>query len=166
VARQAIREAVEAEKKLPGGVACGIAGGASGGDILFHEVCEELGISSSLYLVLPENQYIQASVAPAGGAWVERFDRLTTKLPLRVFADSADLPSWLAEKRDYSIWQRNNLWMLYNALAEGGEQVTLIVLWNGRQGDGSGSIGDLVARARERHARTVILDTNRLFEPS
>ena len=162
-ARQAIREAVEAEKKRPGEVARGIAGGASGGDILFHEVCEELGISSSLYLVLPENQYIQASVAPAGGAWVERFDRLTTKLPVRVFADSADLPSWLAEKRDYSIWQRINIWMLHNALAAGGENVTLIALWNGEEGDGPGGTRDLVERAKKRQARTVILDTKRLF---
>lgn len=162
MARQAIRDAVEAERKRPGGVACGIAGGASGGDILFHEVCTELGIPSRLYLVLPENQYTEASVAPAGGNWVERFDRLTTKLPVRVFADSAELPSWLAEKRDYSIWQRNNLWMLHNAFAKGSEQVTLIALWNGQQGDGPGSISDLVARARERHARTVILDASRL----
>jgi len=161
-ARQAIQKAIEAENRRPGGVGFGIAGGASGGDILFHEICTELGIPTRLYLALPKNRYIEESVAPADGNWVERFDRLAEKLSLRALAESADLPSWLTEKRGYDLWQRNNLWLLHNALAEGGEQLTLIVLWNGQQGDGPGSIGDLVARARQRHARTVILDANRL----
>jgi hypothetical protein len=44
----------------------GIAGGASGRDILFHEVCEELGITTELFLALPRDQYIAESVALAG----------------------------------------------------------------------------------------------------
>jgi len=163
VARQAIREKIEAEQRRPGGVALGIAGGASGGDILFHEVCAELGIPTRLFLALPPDQFIAESVAPAEGNWVERFDRLTEKLPVRELAKSKELPSWLAEKRDYSIWQRNNLWMLHNALAAGGEHVTLIALWNGQKGDGPGGTGDLVERAKERRARVVILDTKKLF---
>jgi hypothetical protein len=163
VARQAIQVAIATEKRRPGGVAFGIAGGASGGDILFHEVCAELDIPTRLFLALPRSQYIEASVAPAAGRWVERFDRLTEVLPWRVLAESKDLPGWLAEKSDYSIWQRNNLWMLHNALAEGGENVTLIALWNGEGGDGPGGTGDLVQRAKDRHARTVILDSKRLF---
>ena len=163
VARLAIREAIEAEQRRPGGISFGIAGGASGGDILFHEICAELGIPTRLYLALPQNQFIQASVAPAKGDWVERFDRLTEELPVRALAESEELPSWLVEKRDYTIWQRNNLWMFHNALAAGGEHVTLIALWNDEKGDGPGGTGDLVARAEERHARTVILDTKKLF---
>lgn len=155
VARQAIREAVEAEQKRPGGAAFGIAGGASGGDILFHEICAELGIPTRLYLALPRDPYLEASVAPAGGDWVERFDRLAGKVPPRVLGD--------AEERDGDIWQRSNLWMLDDALAGGGEHVTLIALWNGQEGDGPGGTGDLVERARERRARTVILDTGKLF---
>lgn len=153
VARQAIWEAVEAEQKQPGGVAFGIAGGASGGDILFHEICGELGIPTRLYLAVPADPFIEASVAPAGGDWVQRFERLKEKLPVHV----------LTEKVDDEVWQRANLRMLEDALAEGGEHVTLIALWNGQEGDGPGGTGDLVARATERHARTVILDTGKLF---
>jgi len=163
VARQAIRQAIERELRRPGGVAGGIAGGASGGDILFHEICVELGIPTRLFLALPKGQFIEESVRPAGGNWCERFDRLLEKLPQRVFAESQELPAWLAEKADYGIWQRNNLWMLYNALAQGGDDVTLIALWNGEKGDGPGGTGDLVRRAKERHAETVILDTRVLF---
>lgn len=163
VARQAIQRAIEIERQRPGGVALGIAGGASGGDILFHEICAGLGIPTRLLLALPKDSYIQESVAPAGGNWVERFDRLTEKLPVRVLSRSKELPTWLSEKKDYSIWQRNNLWMLHNALAAGAEDVTLIALWNGQEGDGPGGTGDLVERARQRQARVVILDSKELF---
>jgi hypothetical protein len=44
VARQAIKDAVAKEIAEAAEIAFGIAGGASGGDIFFHEVCAELGI--------------------------------------------------------------------------------------------------------------------------
>ena len=163
LARHAIRRAIEIELQRPSGVAGGIAGGASGGDILFHELCAELSIPTQLFLALPKSQFIAESVAPAGGKWRERFDRLFDRLPSRVLAESRDLPGWLAEKADYSIWQRSNLWMLHSALALGGEDVTLIALWNGEKGHGPGGTDDLVERAKERHAATVILNTRVLF---
>src|SRR5262249_33077347 len=131
VARQAIREAVASEQRRSGGIAYGIAGCASGGDILFHEVCEELKISTRIFLTLPQDQYIESSVATAGPDWIEKFRRLCNSRPVRVLGASKELPRWLQEKPRYSVWQRTNLWMLYNALSAAGENVTLIALWNG-----------------------------------
>jgi hypothetical protein len=91
------------------------------------------------------------------------FRRLRERLPERVLAESEELPRWLQEKPDYSIWQRDNLWMLYNALAAGGDNVTLIALWNGDAGDGPGGTADLVDKAGERGAKTIILKTKDLF---
>jgi len=52
-------------------------------------------------------------------------------------AETDEMPRWLRERKPgYGIWQRNNLWMLYNALALGGEHTTLLTLWNGEGGDG------------------------------
>jgi tetratricopeptide (TPR) repeat protein len=62
IAREAIRSAVAQEKDLTSGSIVGIAGGANGGDILFLEVCEDLGIKTEMLLALPENQFIEASV--------------------------------------------------------------------------------------------------------
>ena len=163
VAREAIRGAIERELGRPGGVAGGIAGGASGGDILFHELCADLGIPTQLFLALPKGQFIAESVNPAGGNWRERFDSLVEKLPARVLAATKELPSWLVEKPDYSIWQRNNVWMLHNALAQAGESLSMIALWNRETGDGPGGTGDLVERARQRHAEIILLDTKVLF---
>jgi len=164
VARQAIREAIGEECAIAP-VAYGIAGGASGGDILFHEICAELGILTRLYLALPREKYIVASVQSGGPKWVERFNQLLGKHPeTRVLSETEDLPSWLVEKEDdYNIWQRNSLWLLHNALAEQEQAVTLIALWNGKSGDGPGGTAHLVDQAGKRGSKVVILDTNKLF---
>jgi hypothetical protein len=164
VARQKITEAIKAEQEISGGIAYGVAGCASGGDILFHQACEAKGISTRIFLALPRNDYVRESVAPAGPQWVEDFNRLVNSRPVRVLCESTDLPRWLQEKPDYNIWQRNNLWNLHNALAAaGGENVTLIALWNGASGDGPGGTADMVQKAQERGAKTVILDTKKIF---
>jgi hypothetical protein len=68
------------------------------------------------------------------------------------------------DKPDHNIWQRNNLWLLHSALAAaGGENVTLIALWDGQAGDGPGGTGDMVEEARERGAKIIILDTKKIL---
>ena len=162
-AREAIRGALTAELEMPGGVGIGIAGGASGGDLLFHEVCADLGIATQLYLALPPAQFIVESVQAAGPEWVERFRRVCGRLPRRELAKSKELPEWLRDKPGYDIWQRCNLWMLHNALAQGRDRVTLIALWDGKKGDGLGGTEHMVEKAQGRGAKVVILDTNTLF---
>jgi hypothetical protein len=74
-----------------------------------------------------------------------------------------EMPRWQSGKRDYGVWQRDNLWMLYGALAHGATKVTVIALWDGGVGDGPGGTADLVDLARKRGAKTVILSTKALF---
>ena len=163
-ARRSIAEAVADEQKTAGGIAYGIAGCASGGDILFDQVCEEMGIPIRIFLAMPRDLYVQASVASAGPEWVESFNKLINSHPPRVLAESKELPAWLQDKPDYNIWQRTNLWMLHNAFAHaGGENVTLIALWDGKAGDGLGGTADMVEKAKERGAKTIVLDTNKIF---
>lgn len=161
-ARAMILDAVKKEKENPNGRLFGISGGASGGDILFHEVCEELGIPSQMYLVLPKSDYVKASVADGGPGWIERFNRLFDKFQPKILSDSDQLPRWLRAKKDYSIWQRSNLWMLHNALFLSQDHLTLIALWNGATGDGPGGTEDMVKRAQDRGARFILLDARKL----
>jgi len=164
VASEIISGAIAQEQKISGGIAFGVAGCASGGDILFHKACDAMKIPTRIFLALPRELYIRASVAPAGPQWIEDFNTLVKSRPVRVLCDSSDLPRWLQEKPDYNIWQRNNLWNLHNALAAaGGENVTLIALWNGATGDGPGGTADMVDKARERGAKIIILDTKQIF---
>lgn len=167
-ARQAIREKILAERERSP-VAYGISGGASGGDILFHEVCAELGIETWLYLALPKDQYTVQSVKDAGPEWVERFNVLhrqqEARARLRVLADTENLPQWLATKKPKEyLWPRNNLWMLTNALADEKRDLTLIALWDGKdQGDGPGGTADLVRSAQDHGAKFVHIPSNELF---
>ena len=36
---------------------------------------------------------------------------------MRVLQASSQLPDWLRRRDDYSVWQRNNQWILQSALA-------------------------------------------------
>jgi hypothetical protein len=177
-ARAMIREAVEAEladaRGRAGEAAAapvkGLAGAASGGDVLFHEVCRDLGIPTEVYLALPRDRYVEKSVADSGPEWVRRFDRLHEELPVRVLGDETELPRWLrgaAKAADYSVWQRSNLWMLETALeaAPDAGRLTLIALWDGQAGDGPGGTAHMIESARARGARTIRLPAGELLEP-
>ena len=154
LAKGAIREAVQQELAR-WGRAVGMAGAASGGDILFHEVCAELEMPTRLYLALTADVYVMGSVAPAGPDWVRRFWALVSRLP--------SAPVLARAREDSSIWQRNNLWILEEALADGAGSVTLIALWNGKPGDAPGGTADMIESAQARGAETRILDSNLIF---
>jgi hypothetical protein len=162
-ARAAIEESVSATCGGDVGNVVAIAGGASGGDLLFLEVCETLGIARHLYLIMPRDPYVRDSVAPSGGGWVARFDHQLATSTCRVYQQSDVLPRWLQGKPDYSIWERSNTWMLHNALWRGGSDTTLIALWDGAGGDGPGGTRHMVDTARARGARTIVIDTHQLF---
>ena len=163
-ARAMIFEAVRSAKAKAKGPLFGIAGGACGGDILFQEICEALEIPSEMYLVLPKNDYIKASVADGGPDWVERFNRLYDKAKPKILSASDRLPRWLRAKKDYDIWQRSNLWMLHNALCISQDHLTLIALWDGARGDGPGGTKDMVDRAKDRGATFIHLDAKKLLD--
>jgi hypothetical protein len=178
MAREKIRAAVLKELESGAGVASGYAGGASGGDILFQEVCAELGIETRLYLAVPTQKYVTTSVQKAEGDWVERFWKIYNAHKeqgrVRVLSDAADdegeyLPAWLREKQGYNIWQRNNLWMLFNALDEACDpksedpNITLIALWDGEGGDGPGGTRDLVEKVKDLGSQPIVINTKALF---
>ncbi len=161
VARAAIRAAVKSHSP---GATLGISGGANGGDILFLEVCEELGIASEMLLTLPEDQFLKASVESEDSSWATRFQHQISIHPnTPVLAQSEQLPQWLAFKQGYDIWQRNNLWLVSQALSHPVQHRTLIALWDGETGDGPGGTEHMVSLAKEHDVEFVWLNTKVLF---
>ena len=147
-ARVAIRRSVESvvAGKNAEQTTIGVAGGASGGDLLFHETCAGLRIPTLLRLALPVDAYIEASVGPAGAVWVERFRALFRRLgpdAVSILNNSVVLPESLTEGAELNIWQRTNLWMIREAIALA-PQRSLIALWDGKPGDGPGGTEHLV----------------------
>lgn len=154
--RDAILSAMRKIRDAGTGRLLGVAGAACGGDILFHEVCKELGIETMVCLALPADQYVAASVLPE---WVDRSHRVVDSGNALVLAEQGKMPAWLTDKPGYDIWQRNNLWELSTALAQDARRLTLVALWDGQPGDGPGGTEHMIGIARKRGAEIQILDT-------
>jgi hypothetical protein len=135
-AHSAIRDAIMAIPWAKPGDTIALAGAASGGDLLFQECCEELGIPTMVLLALPRDEFEAASVAPAGPGWVKRYRALLERTPadrLHVM-DGGD---GLLEGATDNVWQRANLWMIEKASSLAPERA-LLALWDGKTGDGPG----------------------------
>lgn len=129
----------------------GIAGGACGGDIIFHELCLDMHIPSEMYLALPPDEFKKQSVSFANKQWVKRFDILHQKLPVHILSES---PS---SEENENLWARANLWMLKTALQNGGQHMTLLALWDGKGGDGDGGTEHMVDIAKQKKAKFKII---------
>jgi hypothetical protein len=163
-ARRLIEDAVRAETLDESGTTPGIAGGASGGDILFHEACMALNVPTELYLALPARKFQVASVQRGGPRWVERYQKLCERVVPRVLQPSEALPRWLADVPGYDVWQRSNLWMMFSAIATGARRLTLVALYNPAQDpDGPGGTANQVAQARARGFKSIELDARELL---
>jgi hypothetical protein len=163
-ARRMIEDAVREETQGGSGAALGIAGGASGGDILFHEVCMALHVPTLLYLALPATKFQVTSVQRGGPRWVDRFQKLCEQLDPRVMQPTEALPRWLADVSGYDVWQRSNLWMMFNAIATGARRLTLVALHNPEQRpDGPGGTASQIAQARSWGFKSVELDARKLL---
>lgn len=144
--RSAIHEAIASIPYLQPGLTIGLAGGASGGDLLFHEICAEMGIETQVLLALPAAEFALESVAPAGPDWERRFYALiASRGPQNVKILGAQ--DGLIEGETTNVWQRTNLWILEEALALAPGR-TLLALWDGKPGDGPGGTEHFVQVAK------------------
>jgi hypothetical protein len=159
-AREAIRKKLKEKAKDLRKRYFGIAGGACGGDILFHEEAAELEIPTALYLLLPKEEFIKQSVAFAGNNWVERFNELCVQLPVHILPASNAYPG---DNNEESIWERSNRWMLHHAMQNGGD-LSLLALWNGDTGDGKGGTAHMAQTVRQAGGNITIIDTHTIFD--
>ena len=151
-AGKAIRQELLKVLAINGSERCkGIAAAACGGDILFHESCQELAIPSEIYIGLPVDEFNKTSVSFAGEDWEARYRRLTQILPVHAL-----FPEATADAGD-SIWEKANNWMLQTALADGVAHSTFIALWDGNKGE-SGGTWQMIRMAEGHQVRTEIID--------
>lgn len=137
-----------------------ICGGACGGDTLFAEAALQRGCRLQLNLQFDEPEFLQASVAFAGEAWVDRYYAIKDNPLARVKIQPDELGP-LPKGRD--PYERNNLWQLYTALTNGPDKVRFVSLWNGEGGQGPGGTQHMVETVRRYAGRVSVLDTRKLF---
>jgi hypothetical protein len=140
----------------------GIAAAASGGDIIFHEACRDLGIPTYVLLAIPPDKFVTESVAPSGGGWVNRFWSLInvkqSEHALAVLSDGETSQ----RKLDDSIWARANAWMIEEAVSRNPARLTVLALWNGEEGEGPGGTRNFIELAKAAGATSVIIDTRKI----
>ena len=131
---------------------------ACGGDILFLEACLRRKMTVIVFLPFEPAIFIEESVRYAGYRWVERFHNIKNHPQVTIELMSEHLLEVPLGKNPF---ERNNCWSLKSALTYGIEKLRLIVLWNGKGGDGPGGTKDMVMRIREKGGTLEHIDTTK-----
>jgi hypothetical protein len=123
----------------------GFASLARGGDVLFHEICRNLGFDTVIVLPFSLDLFFKTSVEGAeGGDWPQRFHKLWDETP----------PAY---RFDLGLPQSDEAYAICNErvleLARQNGAVQPIALWDGGGGDGPGGTADLVKRAKRQSGR-------------
>ncbi len=137
-----------------------LCGGACGGDLLFAEACLARGVKLEMKIPFGEPEFLEKSVSFAGDRWQERFYKVKNNPNTKLFVMPEELGPLPAGANPY---ERDNVWLLYSALAWGPEKVRFLCLWDGKGGDGPGGTKHLFESVKERSGKVSVLDTKALF---
>jgi tetratricopeptide (TPR) repeat protein len=140
----------------------GLTQGACGGDLLFTEACQALGVRVSWLQPYCEPEFMQRSVVRCGEHWRQRYLDARSSLGQAILA----APQELGEPPSYAepgyAYERCNLWLLYSALAWGIDKVHFVCLWNGGGGDGPGGTAHMYQEVAKRTGQVHWIDTREL----
>jgi tetratricopeptide (TPR) repeat protein len=128
----------------------------AGSEMIFVECCAERGVPVRVFFPLFEPAYVKEFVSPGGSKWVTRFYQMRNHQLVEEFyqPDCVGLP-----KEGDNLYERNNRWAFYSALARGIDKVRLIALWHGK-----GEVSkDLDARL-VNHMVELVRDTGGIVE--
>ncbi|MGG5890099.1 tetratricopeptide repeat-containing protein [Falsiroseomonas sp. HC035] len=107
-----------------------LASGAPGSDVMCHELCQELGIASTMCLPMPPDDFGRLAFGRLDD-WRSRFLRLLDAAAPLQLGDREGLPRWL-QGSGLDPWERGNRWVLEMARSAGARKVTLVALWDGK----------------------------------
>jgi hypothetical protein len=138
-----------------------ISGAACGGDLLFGEATLQRGLHLQIQLPVREPDFLDESVNFAGGLWPQRYSAVKQHANTAVLV----MPDRLGPcPEGVSHHERNNVWMLYNALVWGADKVHFLCLWNRQGGDGPGGTKHMIDSISRRAGQVHILDTTTLWQ--
>ncbi len=126
----------------------GLASAAHGADILSHDVCAELGLTSTICLPMPPEDFSRFAFKNLD-TWRSRFLDLQKDHNILVLSDREGLPNWLNDS-GVEPWERGNQWVMKMALTWGAQRITLVALWDGKkEGDPRGGTAHMVKLAED-----------------
>jgi tetratricopeptide (TPR) repeat protein len=137
-----------------------VTSAACGGDLLFAELCLDRGMTVHLYLAFDEPEFLERSVNFAGEEWKKMYFRVRDHPKSELFTLTEELGPGEPGANQFA---RNNVRMLYNALALGTDRVRFIALWDGQEGDGPGGTKHMIETVKQHLGQVWILDTKQIF---
>ncbi|MCB0103216.1 MAG: DUF4071 domain-containing protein [Anaerolineales bacterium] len=108
-----------------------LAGLSAGSEIVFAEICAELGLQVNVHLPLSESKYIREFVSVGGEDWVDRFHKVCSHPSVVEYYQTEQVGQ---PKKNTDPYERNNRWALYSSLIRGVSKVALIAVTNNVSG--------------------------------
>jgi hypothetical protein len=142
----------------------GLSSAWPGADLIWHEVCKELGAATTVCLPIPVKDHARVVFKGSDG-WRSRFLDLIDDKKRRVLtlSDREGLPRWL-EGKGIDPWARGNEWVIKMALSSGAAKLTLLALWDGVENAGGAGTAHMVELARQAgNVRIKIIDSRQLL---
>jgi hypothetical protein len=155
--RQRMAVQLEAWRVSPGDLC--ISSGGRGADILFAELCRQLGANMLMLQPLSDDEFIEASVHLPGTDWESRFRALRAITETRFLADREG-PRLEGE----SVFERNNNWVLETARAAcRGRPLRALLVWDELPtGDGPGGTSHFASEVRRLRGEVVIINPTKI----
>ncbi|MEL7523160.1 MAG: hypothetical protein AAGJ80_16355, partial [Cyanobacteria bacterium J06553_1] len=110
------------------------------------------------YLPFAPAEFINQSVSFAEDSWVERFQQIKSHPLVEIHLQPQELGVVPPGENPF---ERNNRWTLESSLNYGTDKLRLIVLWDGKGGDGQGGTFDMVKQVRQLGGLVEHLDTTK-----
>ncbi|MFY9620215.1 MAG: TRAFs-binding domain-containing protein [Pyrinomonadaceae bacterium] len=156
----AVRAAIQKQvKKIAPGF--GYASGACGADILFLEAMLERGGEANVVLPFAKEQFIQDSVAFAGGDWLKRFESVLENATTVTTASSERI-----EEGSMSFEYANLL--LYGLADIRARQLETnlvpLAIWDQKPGDGPGGTASAIAHWRNLGRDVQVIDLAKMLK--
>ncbi|MEM9385073.1 MAG: hypothetical protein AAGA68_08425 [Pseudomonadota bacterium] len=135
----------------------GLASGAPGGDVIFHEACREQGISSWVALPMPKDDYVARAFGDLD-SWRSRFLSSAGHGKVLELSDRPGLPRWLDDTQtECDAWSRGNRWTISMAQSWGADETIVLVPWDEQDDGALGRTTEFVRLARNTGLKVEII---------
>jgi tetratricopeptide (TPR) repeat protein len=165
-----VRELIAAGMKAirdEGADVIGLGSASPGADIVWHETCKDLGVTSVVCLPMPAKDHVKVVFAGYDDAWRSRFLDLVEDRGRQgrvlTLSDQPGLPKWLPPA-NIDPWARGNAWVMELARTWAADRISLLAFWDGQEEGQAAGTAQVVRLARDAgNVRIKVIDARQIL---